>query len=182
MTRPLLAVLPMLAACAPALTTGVNTAPDLRSAAYRTFTWELPDQFPTGDPRLDNNPFFIRELQSAVTIELSRIGLSELQGPADLAVHFHATVLNRTDVYEADRRAGYDQPPGAPPQVVAFEEGTIVVDISERASKRLIWRGWMQTDLSGTIGNNEALGERVHRGMKALFSRFPAHVVARTAP
>jgi hypothetical protein len=181
--RPLATGVAMLllavAACAPGIAVGVNTANDLKSAAYRTFTWDLPDQFPTGDPRLDNNPFFVRELQNAVATQLTRIGLKEGSATADLSVHFHATVRERVDFYEADRRAGYDQTGyGATPQAYQYEEGTVLVDVSERAGKRVIWRGWMQTDLSGAIDDNAVLGERVRRGMKLLFQQFPARTVA----
>ena len=165
-------------ACAPAIGVGVNAATDVKTAAYRTFTWDLPDQFPTGDARLDNNPFFVRELQNAVTAELGRLGLREASPSSDLAVHFHATVRERVDFYETDRRAGYDQtgyPGGVRPY--QYEEGTILVDVSERATKRVIWRGWMQADLSGAIGNDAVLGERVRCGMKALFAKFPAQTV-----
>ena len=167
------------AACAPGISVGVNTATDLKPAVYRTFTWDLPDQFPAGDPRLDNNAFFIRELQNAVATELGALGLREASTSADLIVHFHATVRERTDFYETDRQAGYDlggYGPGT--HVHQYDEGTILVDVAERATKRAIWRGWMQTDLSGTIGDNAALGERVRRGMKALFRQFPARTVA----
>ena len=98
---------------------------------------------------------------------------------ADLIVHFHATVRERTDFYETDRKAGYDLGGYAQgTQVHQYDEGTILVDVAERATKRAIWRGWMQTDLSGTIGDNAALGERVRRGMKTLFRQFPARTVA----
>lgn len=166
------AALLITSACGPGVSIGVNTAPDLKPAAYRTFTWEIPDQFPTGDARLDNNPFFIRELQNAVATQLTQRGLKEA-ATGDLAVHFHATVRDRIDYYELDRRAGYDQTPGAPNVgTYRFEEGTILVDVAERTTKKLIWRGWMQTDLSGTIGDNARMGERVRTGMKLLF-KFP---------
>ena len=64
------AVVMAVVACAPAIGIGVYAATDLKTGAYRTFTWDLPDRFPTGDARLDNNPFFVRELQNAVTTEL----------------------------------------------------------------------------------------------------------------
>jgi len=121
---PLLAVALLAAvACAPSISVGVNAASDLKSALYRSFTWDLPDQFPTGDARLDNNPFFVRELQNAVATELAKIGLKEGTAGADLTVHFHATVRERMDFYETDRTAGYDQTGyGANTQVHQYEE------------------------------------------------------------
>lgn len=67
-------------------------------------------------------------------------------------------------------------------QILQYEEGTVLVDVAERTTKKLLWRGWMQTDLSGTIGNNAAVGERVRRGMSELFKRFPSTIVASRPP
>ncbi|MCC7195690.1 MAG: DUF4136 domain-containing protein [Gemmatimonadaceae bacterium] len=164
-----------LGACAPAITVGVSSATDLAPAAYRTYTWVMPDQFPTGDPRLDNNPFFVETLKRSVNAELQRIGFTEGGANADLTVHFHATVQRGYNVYEVDQHAGYLQPGfDRTQQVREYEEGTVVVDLADRAAKRLIWRGWMQTDLSGAIGNDALLGERVQRGVRKLFEKFPA--------
>lgn len=165
-----------LAACAPAMTVGSNAASDLQPAAYRTFTWDQPDQFPTGDPRLDSNPFFLQELQKAVEEQLTRVGLSKATAQGDLTVHFHATVRDRVNVYEVDRAAGFDQRGYGSTQTVQYEEGTVLVDIAD--GKRVIWRGWMQTDLSGAIGNNAVLGKRVREGMEKLFARFPTGCIA----
>lgn len=160
-------------ACAPTLQVGANAANDLQPAAYRTYSWDTPDQFPTGDPRLDNNPFFMQELQKAVGLELNRLGLQHDSTGGDLIVHFHATVRDRVNVYEVDRAAGYDQTGYPGTQVQQYEEGTILVDISDPKGKRVIWRGWMQTDLSGVIGNNDELARRVRTGMAKVFAQFP---------
>jgi Domain of unknown function (DUF4136) len=166
------------AACAPALTVGADAASNLQPAAYRSYTWEMPDQFPTGDPRLDNNPFFISEVQRQVELQLGKLGLMKAQSGGDLTVHFHATVRDRVNVYEVDRAAGYDQTGYAQSQVVNYEEGTVLIDIADVKGKKVIWRGWMQTDLSGAIGNNQELAKRVRDGMIKLFTKFPAGCIS----
>lgn len=166
--------------CAPALSVGADAASNLQPAAYRSFTWETPDQFPTGDPRLDNNPFFVQELQRQVEAQLNKLGLLKATSGGDLSVHFHATIRDRVNVYEVDRAAGYDQTGYPRTEVVSYEEGTILVDIADVKGKRVIWRGWMQTDLSGAVGNNEELAKRVRDGMTKLFAKFPASCIERT--
>ncbi|MEA3245520.1 MAG: DUF4136 domain-containing protein [Gemmatimonadota bacterium] len=169
------------AACAPAITTGVSTANDIKPNAYRTYTWVTSDAFPTGDPRLDNNPFFVETLKRTVGDELKRVGLTEAGENADLTVHFHATVQKGFDVYSVDQRAGYQQPGyEMTQQVREYEEGTVLVDLADRAAKRLIWRGWMQTDISGAIGNDTLLAERMRNGMRKLFEKFPTQCVCTT--
>ena len=41
---------------------------------YRTWAWAPADEQPTGDPRLDNNPFFQDRLRGAVEHEMTRKG------------------------------------------------------------------------------------------------------------
>jgi hypothetical protein len=182
-TRPfLLAALTLAgAACAPALTVGADAANDLQPAAYRSYTWEMPDQFPTGDPRLDNNPFFISEVQRHVDEQLGKLGIMKAQSGGDLTVHFHATVRDRVNVYDVDRAAGYDQRGYPESQAISYQEGTVLVDIADVRGKRVIWRGWMQTDLSGAIGNNQELAKRVRDGMVKLFEKFPAACISPVA-
>lgn len=94
---------------------------------YRTYAWGPADQFPTGDPRLDNNPFFQDYLTGAVDRELARRGYRlATTGTPDLVVHYHANVTQRFEVHGVDVAYGYD--PNAEPTVVEYEEGTIVVD------------------------------------------------------
>jgi hypothetical protein len=102
---------------------------------------------------------------------------------ADLAVHFHAVVERAYDIYEVDRRAGYDQTGyDKVPQYREYNLGTVLVDVSDRTTKKLIWRGWMQTDLTSAIGDDKLMAERVNNGMRRLFEKFPAQCVAPSEP
>ena len=186
MTRPLtfaaraarvaLCALPLAACAVVSVNSYSQRAFDI--GRYHTYAWGPADTHGTGDPRLDNNPFFMRELQNAVVLQLQGVGLREASGATDLVVHFHATVRNRVEVFESDQRAGYNQP-GTHAQIHEYEEGTILVDIAERTTRKMIWRGWMQTDVSGAIADNAELASRVRRGMTELFKKFPASVVAK---
>src|SRR5689334_2085928 len=106
------AVLAMLAAltlpgCA-TLTTSAYVAPGVTFAGYRTFAWGPADALPTGDPRLDNNPFFHDYIQGAVVRHLSARGIEVVDTTArpDLLLHYHASVTQRVNVV-ADRTSGY---------------------------------------------------------------------------
>ena len=43
-------------------------------ARYRTYDWGTPDELPTGDPRLDRNPFFKDQVQGEVEKALAGVG------------------------------------------------------------------------------------------------------------
>ena len=71
-------VLTMFAGCA---TMGVRwyVARDFATTAYRTFDWDGSGQGATGDPRLDNNPFFHDRVRASVEKQLQAIGFERDQ-------------------------------------------------------------------------------------------------------
>ncbi|MGE3489038.1 MAG: DUF4136 domain-containing protein, partial [Vicinamibacterales bacterium] len=109
-------------------------------AEYVTYDWGPPDNLPVGDPRLDNNPFFNDYLQGAVEKKLAAKGFERAAGKeADLLIHYHASVNQRLDVYRADQQYGYCYG-DCEPQVVDFEQGTLVIDIVDAKTKKVVWR------------------------------------------
>ena len=120
-------------------------------ADYVTYDWGPPDNLPVGDPRLDNNPFFQDHLQGAIEKRLAAKGYERaLTGEPDLLVHDHASVNQKVDVYEVDTRYGYCYG-NCQPQVVDFEQGTLVIDVVDAATGKVVWRGWAQDVMNGVI-------------------------------
>ena len=60
---------------------------------YRTYAWGPTEALPTGDPRLDSNPFFKDRLEGAVEKQLAtkRLEKSTATTP-DLLIHYHASI------------------------------------------------------------------------------------------
>ena len=139
----------------------------------RTFTWAEPDELPIGDPRLDSDPFFVARLHNAITRELAARGIRYVDGDAELLVHHHASVRDRVEVLCADHAAGYSGSPYEEVQVYQYDEGTFLVDIADRQTMRILWRGWARTDLTGSLDDREALGELVDRAIAGMFEKFP---------
>jgi hypothetical protein len=140
---------------------------------YLTYDWGPPDTFPVGDPRLDNNPFFVDYLQGAVEKQLAAKGYERaLTGQPDLLVHYHASVNQKVDVYEADARHGYCYG-NCQPQVVEYEQGTLVVDIVDAKTSKVIWRGWSQDVMDGVIDNQQRLEKQVGAGVSKMMLLLP---------
>ena len=168
----------LASACAIPITTGSTATSDLRPASYQTYSWDLADALPSGDPRLENNTVFLAEMRKAVDAEMSKMGLKHVESGGELLVHTHMAVRDRVDVWATDRDRGYDLGGYQGQQVRQYEEGTIVVDVAEARGKRLIWRGWIQTDLSGVIGKGSVLPDRMRKAISEVFLRFPRSCVA----
>jgi hypothetical protein len=153
---------------------GADFEPGYDFAQYATYRWDEPDEQPTGDPRLDNNPFFIHRLHSAIHWELATRGIEfgGDDGPA-LAVHHHASVRNRVDVFEADRAAGYTSEYGEGTQVIQYEEGTFLVDIADARTHEVLWRGWALLDLTGALDDPDVMKRQIDDAIATMFESFP---------
>ena len=161
-----------LAGCA-TLTVSSHIERGVNFAEYATFDWGPPDNLPVGDPRLDNNQFFRDYLQGAVERKLMANGFELIAGgEPDLLVHYHASVNQKVDVYEADRPYGYCYV-NCEPRVVEFEQGTLVIDIVDRRTNKVVWRGWSQDTMTGVIDNQDRLERQVEEGVSRMMMLLP---------
>jgi len=140
---------------------------------YATYDWGPPDNLPVGDPRLDNNPFFNDYLQGAVEKKMAAKGFERATpGAADLLIHYHASVNQKLDVYTADNRYGYCYG-NCEPQVSDYELGTLVIDIVDAKTKKVVWRGWSQDTMNGVIDNQARLEKQVDEGVTRMMTLLP---------
>lgn len=162
----------LAAGCAP-ITTGAYLERGVSFSNYATYDWEPPDNLPVGDPRLDNNPFFNDYLQGAIERRLAAKGFERARGEQpDLLVHYHATVSQELDVYRADTHLGYCYA-NCEPQYVEYEQGTLVLDIVDTRTRRVVWRGWAEQSLTGVIDDQDRLDHEVERAVDKMMQRLP---------
>ncbi|MEY4095024.1 MAG: hypothetical protein RLZZ53_2223 [Acidobacteriota bacterium] len=141
--------------------------------SYATYNWGPPDNLPVGDPRLDNNPFFNDYLQGTIEKQLAAKGYRQAgSGAPDLLIHYHASVSQRLDVYTVDNRYGYCYG-NCEPQVADFDQGTLVVDVVDAKTNKVVWRGWSQDTMNGVIDNQERLEKQVEKGVTKMMQLLP---------
>jgi hypothetical protein len=141
---------------------------------FTTFDWGPADALPTGDPRLDNNPFFRDYLTGAVEKQLAGRGYRRAMADRpSLLLHYHANVSQRFEVHGMEP-SNYPQCyPNCEPSIAEYEQGTIVVDVMDAATGQLVWRGWAQEDIRGIIDDQDAMRRHVTRSIDKMFERFP---------
>ena len=103
---------------------------------YRTFALV--------SPREGRRPLFNRNVLDEIKSVLAQKGLAEAdRGSADLLVHFYAMVKNRRDFVPPAYRVGRWGRVWAvrPGHVVNYKEGTLVIDMVDRARSELVWEG-----------------------------------------
>jgi hypothetical protein len=142
-------------------------------AQFRTWDFGPADSLPTGDPRLDNNPFFKDYLEGAVgraleTKHYVRAG----SGTPDLLVHYHANISKTFDVNGVDMRNGYCYD-NCQPRVTEYEQGTIVLDVVDTHTNKVVWRGWAQEAIDGVIDNQDLLRREVTKAVTRMMADFP---------
>lgn len=143
-------------------------------ADYVTYEWGPPDHLPVGDPRLDNNPFFNDRLQGAIEKGLAARGYERVNSGVEpqLLVHYHASVNQKVDVYKADHPYGYCYG-DCDARVVEFEEGTLVLDIVDVKTKKVVWRGWAQDAMDGVINDQDRLDRQVDESVVRMMQLLP---------
>lgn len=162
-----------LSACATTMTVSSHVDRGLDFARYRTWDWGPADTLPTGDPRLDADPFFKDHLQGAIEKGLAARGLTmSSSGAPDLQIHYHASINQRVNVSGADTAHGVrdgDDNQG----LVEYEAGTIVVDVVDARTNRVIWRGWAQDSLDGALDNQDLMAKKIDEAVTRMLLRLP---------
>jgi Domain of unknown function (DUF4136) len=137
---------------------------------YHSYNWAADDRLSTGDPRLDNNSFFLERLQADVEKQLTSRGFEKVTaGTPDLWLHYHVNIDQRIDVNSADRQ--YGDCGACSPSV--YDAGTLMLDFVDARSNRLFWRGWAEGSLDGAIDNQDWMEQRIDEAVTRILARFP---------
>lgn len=143
-------------------------------SSHRTFDWGPPDELPTGDPRLDEDPFFQDNVLGAIEKQLAARGLvlSRAGEEPDLRIHYHAVVTSRINVGRVDRERGYCTG-DCLPDVTEYEAGTLVVDVIDTRDNRVVWRGWAQDALGDILEDRDEMVRKINEAVTRILEQLP---------
>lgn len=150
-----------------------HVEPGLDISPYHTFNWAPPDALPTPDPRLQNNPFYKDHIEGAVERGLAARGFTLNTQSPDLLIHYHAVIDRRIDVNRVDQERGYCFDDNCQGRVFEYEAGTLVLDVVDAKTQRVIWRGWAQNTLEGVLDNEDRMAAQIEEGVRRMLARFP---------
>lgn len=141
---------------------------------YATYDFAPVEAVPTGDPRLDSNPFFTERVRTATERELRSRGYERAVGQApEFLVHFHASVNQAINVDELDRTSGYCAEGDCRPFV--YDAGTLLMDLVDAKTKKMLWRGWAETNIDGIIDNQKWMNETIDTSVAKIAAKMPRH-------
>ena len=174
---PLLALATLAASGCATMNVSAHMQRGLDFARYHSYDWGPADALPTGDPRLDQDPFFKDHLEGAVEKQLALRGFerpsSGMSGTPDLLIHYHASINRRIDVDRTDREYGYcfDETCGA--RVHEYEAGTLILDFVDTRTNRVVWRGWAQDAVQGMLESRDVMGKKINEAVTRMLEQFP---------
>jgi hypothetical protein len=133
--------------------------------ALKTYVIARSDE---AGPVAGRHPLFTAKVLDEIRAELAEKGLTEApdKASADLLVHFYAMTRNRRDFVPPAYRVGrfgrvWRVRPG---HVVNYREGTLVIDMVDRAANELVWEGVGR----GTLDRRNPAGTLVSAVHKVL--------------
>lgn len=148
---------------------------------YKTFAWLPIDQKDMRENiRLRNQTMVIHE---SVEKELEKRGLAPDTTAPDILLRFTLKTITRTEFVN---QPVYTYPAGygwwgrghywyGPGYVVynrypvKVRDGSLVIDVIERESGNVIWRGWSTEELN----NSKAFSKNIPEMIKNIFDRYP---------
>lgn len=154
--------------------------PQADFSGYRSWYWLPPRE--TGDPRIDNDLVAAR-IRRAIERTLSARGYVKTStGEGDFGVGYHGFIQAKTDVRTIDRYYGYGRGwgmygPGyggiaTETYVDQYDEGTLIIDIVDTRSHKLVWRGSTRGRVSDDTTPEER-DERAQAAVDAILAEFP---------
>jgi hypothetical protein len=134
-------------------------------ALYKTYSWERVET---------RDPLMVDRIKSAVNGSLAAKGLTEVPTGGDLSIvaievtHSQQTLDTFYNNFGGGRRfGGFGD---ATTTTETYRVGTLVVDLSDPATKKLVWRGSASDTLSDKSEKNI---DNLDKGVVKMFKKFP---------
>jgi hypothetical protein len=140
-----------------------------RATAYRTYAW-LPQP---ATPDANHNPILDSHVRQAVDGELTKKGYRLASEKPDFLVGWHATTQAKANVQTVDTYYGFRWGFAVPETYVTeYQQGTLIIDVVDGATRTLVWRGSAQADLGSNRSASDTV-KKIEEAAKKIMERFP---------
>ncbi|WP_141326487.1 DUF4136 domain-containing protein [Myxococcus sp. AB025B] len=187
--RPLIRLAPLLMACALTACAGIDVSTNYDPSAvqqldgYKTYAW-LPQ--PQGSDKRVYNPIVGGEVERAADAYLQSHGYQKVEANPDFLLGWHGAIDNKLEADTVNAYYGYPYDPmwdpfygggpvamSAPETVVReYEQGTLIIDVVDAQSKKLVWRGQAQSEIDDSA-KAEKQQSRINQSVEEILERFP---------
>jgi hypothetical protein len=133
-------------------------------APLKTYSWRVEQQLP--------NPLMGQRLIEAVDANLKAKGFTKVESGGDITVTYHAAADKSVDVQSFQSGGAYSCWGGCMTNttVTPVTLGTLIVDLVDTKTNKMLWRGSASDTVSGDPKENEA---KINEGIHRMFEKFP---------
>ncbi len=172
---PTASLLAAVLACG-TMTVDTEYAPDTDWAAQQTYRWTEVATLGVADTRLDT-AHINATIRDAVQSELWAKGYEQDTTAPNFLIDYHAILEHRMVQALAQMHPGEadtDLVSIGPGNRYAreFDVGTLVIDMIEPSTERVIWRGSARDEVDWTL-SQEKMDRRIRDAVKQILQRFP---------
>jgi len=164
---------------------GIEVSQDYDVAAdftnLKTFDWYLAEQKKTGDLRVDN-PLLDSRIRKAVDRSLAKKGYQRLsKGTPDFYVEYKYAILTRIGSERVSTGIGFgfggsrsfgSVGIGTGSDVREYDEGILVIDITDTINRKHLWRG-TGTHRVSRHSDPEKITKEVNENVEKILAQFP---------
>jgi len=144
----------------------VDSDPAAAFASFRTYAWT------DGTPA--SHSLNEERIHSGVDARLTARGLAMNTTTPDLIVATHVTTSEKQELVVN----GFGPGPwwgGGTPQVETYIEGTLIVDLYDARTKKMVWRGVATATASDKPSKNAS---KINKALDKMFEKLPIGAVA----
>ena len=144
---------------------------------FKTFSF-VPEEETERVGETQENPLMGSRIRTAIDSVLSERGyLQTTPDEADFLVGYHLSIEKKLDVNTVSAGIGYGGynrwgSVGFQTRVSQYDEGTIVIDIADGETERLVWRGSGSRRIK-PIRDPEKTTNLVNRAVSEILAQFP---------
>ena len=157
------AVVSMMTAAAYAQKVNVDSDPAAAFATYKTYAWTAGTPAP--------NALNEQRLHASVDARLSGRGLAMNTTAPDVIVSTHVTTMERQQLIS--NGFGYGPWWGGglgTASIETYTEGTLIVDLYDAHTKKMVWRGVATATASDKPAKNTV---KMNKALDKMFEKFP---------
>ena len=90
-------------------------------------------------------------------------------------IHYHASVTQHFEVNTVDRERGYCSD-NCEPSVGQYDEGTLVLDMVDARTNKVVWRGSARGAVNGLIDNQRLMEQKIDEAVRRMLEPLPRHL------
>jgi len=169
-----LMLIPLFMGCASTMTISSDYERETDFSGYHTYAWlPIPEQ---KDPRL-NSEILHSRITNAVEKTLSNRGFArQVSETPDFRIGYHVALRDKLSVGFVNDYYGYDHRGFSGNSSYSFateyEEGTLILDIVDAKTNRLIWRGSASAEVSPS-DSAKTREKRINEAVQRILSNYP---------